>query len=108
MGANVLDINDENFENEVIKSQVPFLLDFGAVWCGPCKALAPVVDKLADECKGKTRVGKIDIDDSPNIAAKFGVRSVPTVVVFKDGKEAGRHVGMTGNVKDALLKLLGV
>lgn len=105
-GVNVLEINDLNFENEVLKSNQPFLLDFSAVWCGPCKVLAPIVEKLADEYKGKVRVGKLDIDESPGVASKFGIRGVPTVVVFKEGKEAGRHVGVTN--KDTLLKLLGV
>jgi thioredoxin 1 len=105
-GANVLEINDLNFETEVLKSQVPFLLDFSAVWCGPCRVLAPVVEKLADEYQGKARVGKLDIDDSPAVASKFGIRGVPTVLVFKDGKESGRHVGVTS--KDVLVKMLGV
>jgi thioredoxin 1 len=107
-GVNVLEINDLNFDGEVLKSPVPFLLDFGAVWCGPCKALEPIVEKLADEYQGKVRVGKLDIDDSPGVTIKFGVRGVPTVVVFKEGKESGRHVGVTTNVKEALVKLLGV
>jgi thioredoxin 1 len=105
-GANVLEINDGNFDTEVLKSAQPFLLDFSAVWCGPCKVLAPIVEKLADEYKGKVRVGKLDIDESPGVASKFGIRGVPTVVVFKEGKESGRHVGVTN--KDTLLKLLGV
>jgi thioredoxin 1 len=105
-GANVLEINDLNFDTEVVKSGVPFLLDFSAVWCGPCKALTPVVERLADEYKGRVRVGKLDIDDSPEVASKFGIKSVPTVVVFKEGRESGRHVGVTN--KETLLKLLGV
>jgi thioredoxin 1 len=105
-GANVLEINDGNFEAQVLKAEEPFLLDFSAVWCGPCKVLAPIVEKLADEYKGKVKVGKLDIDDSPSVASKFGIRGVPTVLVFKDGKEAGRHVGVTN--KETLLKLLGV
>jgi thioredoxin 1 len=105
-GANVLEINDLNFETEVIKSGVPFLLDFSAVWCGPCKALTPIVERLADEYKGKVRVGKLDIDDSPGVASKFAIKSVPTILVFKEGKESGRHVGVTN--KETLLKLLGV
>jgi thioredoxin 1 len=104
--ANVLEINDLNFEGEVLTSSVPFLLDFGAVWCAPCRQLAPIVEKLADEYVGKVRVGKIDIEDSPNVANKFGIRGVPTVLVFKDGKEAARHVGLTS--KEKLVKLLGV
>ena len=105
-GANVLEINDLNFDDEVVKSNVPFLLDFSAVWCGPCKALAPIVDRLADELKGKVKVGKLDIDDSPAVATKLAIKSVPTIVVFKSGKESGRHVGVTN--KDTLVKLLGV
>ncbi len=104
--VNVLEINDLNFDSEVLKSSVPFLLDFSAVWCGPCRVLAPVVEKLADEYQGKARVGKLDIDDSPAVASKFGIRGVPTVLVFKDGKESGRHVGVTS--KEVLVKLLGV
>ena len=105
-GANVLEINDLNFETEVLKSSVPFLLDFSATWCGPCKALSPVVEKLADEYTGKVRVGKLDIDDSPTVTNKFGIRGVPTILVFKGGAESGRHVGMTN--KETLIKLLGV
>jgi thioredoxin 1 len=105
-GVNVLEINDLNFDTEVLKSPVPFLLDFSAVWCGPCKVLGPVVEKLADEYQGKVRVGKLDIDDSPGVATKFGIRGVPTVLVFKEGKESGRHVGVTN--KETLLKLVGV
>jgi thioredoxin 1 len=104
--ANVLEINDLNFDAEVLKSSVPFLLDFGAAWCGPCKVLSPIVDKLADEFQGKVRVGKLDIDDSPGVATKFGIRGVPTVLVFREGQEAGRHVGVTN--KETLIKLLGV
>jgi thioredoxin 1 len=105
-GANVLEINDLNFDTEVVKSSVPFLLDFSAVWCGPCKALSPIVDRLADEYRGKVRVGKLDIDDSPGVASKFAIKSVPTLLVFKDGKESGRHVGLTN--KETLLKLIGI
>jgi len=107
-GANVLEINDLNFETEVLKSSVPFLLDFSATWCGPCKVLSPIVDKLADEYAGKAKVGKLDIDEAPGVAAKFGIRSVPTVLVFKNGAEAGRHIGMTANTKEKLVQLLGV
>jgi thioredoxin len=104
-GNNVLEITDGNFETEVLKSDQPFLLDFSAVWCGPCKMLSPIVEKIATENAGKYKVGKLDIDDSPGVAAKYGIRGVPTVVVFKAGKESGRHVGVTN--KETLLKLLG-
>ena len=105
-GKNVLEINDLNFEQEVAQSKEPFLLDFSATWCGPCKMLAPIVERIADENVGKVKVGKLDIDDSPGVATKFAIKGVPTVVVFKDGKELARHVGVTN--KENLLKLLGV
>lgn len=104
-GKNVLEINDLNFDAEVLQSKEPVLLDFSAVWCGPCKMLTPIVEKIADENVGKVKVGKLDIDDSPGVAAKFGIRGVPTVVVFKGGKESGRHVGVTN--KETLMKLIG-
>jgi len=105
-GANVLEINDLNFDGEVLKSTLPFLLDFSAVWCGPCRVLAPIVDKIADEFSGKVRVGKLDIDDSPATATKYGIRGVPTLLVFKDGKESARHIGVAN--KETLVKLIGV
>jgi len=91
--ANVLEVTDHNFQEKVLDSSVPVLLDFGAEWCGPCKAIAPYMDELADEYNGKALVGKIDLDESPMTAHKLGVRSIPTVVVFKDGKELARKVG---------------
>lgn len=105
MGANVLQFTDDNFDNEVLKSDVPVLVDFTATWCGPCKALAPVIENLASEGGGKTfKVGKLDIDEAASIARKYRVMSVPTVMVFKDGQVAAQHVGLTN--KDTLLKLL--
>jgi thioredoxin 1 len=104
-GKNVLEFNDGNFEAEVLKSSTPVLVDFTATWCGPCKALAPIVEKIADESVGKFKVGKLDIDDSPGITQKYGVRGVPTVMIFKNGEKAAQHVGVTN--KETLLKLLG-
>ncbi len=103
---NVHAFNESNFESEVLKSDVPVLVDFTATWCGPCKALAPIVEKIADEFPGKIKVGKLDIDDSPNVTAKYGVRSVPTVMVFKGGQKSGQHVGLTN--RDKLVSLLGL
>jgi thioredoxin 1 len=103
-GKNVLELNDGNFDTEVIKSEQPVLVDFSATWCGPCKVLTPIVEKLADEYAGQFKVGKIDIDESPNVTAKFGIRGVPTVIVFKKGEKAGQHVGVTN--KETLLKLV--
>ena len=105
-GKNVHEFNESNFESEVLKSDVPVLVDFTATWCGPCKALAPIVEKIAEDFHGKVKVGKLDIDASPDITAKYSVRSVPTVIVFKGGKKDGQHVGLTNREK--LLKLIGV
>ncbi|HND33739.1 MAG TPA: thioredoxin [Myxococcota bacterium] len=105
-GANVKTFTSGNFEAEVLKSEVPVLVDFTATWCGPCKALAPVVDKLADDYAGKVKVGKLDIDENSNIAQKYGIRSVPTVMVFKGGAKAAQHIGLTN--RDNLIKLLGI
>ena len=105
-GKNVQIFNQSNFESEVLKSDVPVLVDFTATWCGPCKALAPIVEKIADEFQGKVKVGKLDIDESPDVTARYGVRSVPTVIVFKGGQKSGQHVGLTN--RDKLVALLGL
>jgi thioredoxin 1 len=103
---NVQSFTEANFESEVLKSDVPVLVDFTATWCGPCKALAPIIDKVADEFEGKVKVGKVDIDDAPAIATKYGIRSVPTVLVFKNGEKTSQNVGLT--TRDKLVGLLGV
>lgn len=105
MANNVLELTDDNFESEVINSDVPVLVDFTATWCGPCKALAPVVESLATETAGKYKVAKLDIDDASGVARKYKVMSVPTLMVFKEGRVSGQHVGLTN--KETLLKLLG-
>ncbi|MEZ4300858.1 MAG: thioredoxin [Polyangiaceae bacterium] len=105
-GKNVHTFNQSNFESEVLKSDLPVLVDFTATWCGPCKALAPIVEKLADEFQGKIKVGKLDIDESPDVTARYGVRSVPTVIVFKGGAKSGQYVGLTN--RDKLVALLGL
>jgi thioredoxin 1 len=104
-GKNVIELTDDNFENEVLKAKEPVLVDFTATWCGPCKMLSPIVEKIADENVGKFKVGKLDIDDAPKVTQKYGIRGVPTVIVFKAGEKAGQHVGVTN--KETLLKLLG-
>jgi thioredoxin 1 len=105
-GKNMHHFTDTNFEEEVLKSDLPVLVDFTATWCGPCKALAPIVEKLADEYEGKIKVGKCDTDESKQIAMKYGIRSVPTVMVFRGGQKTNQHVGLT--TKDKLVKLVGV
>jgi thioredoxin 1 len=103
-GKNVIELTDDNFDAEVVSSPIPVLVDFTATWCGPCKMLAPIVEKIADENVGKYKVAKLDIDDAPKVTQRFGVRSVPTVLVFKGGSKAGQHVGVTN--KETLIKML--
>jgi thioredoxin 1 len=101
----VLVFNDLNFDQEVLQSDQPVLVDFTATWCGPCRALAPIIDQVAEALDGKVKVGKVDIDEAPLTAGKFGVRGVPTVMVFKGGERSAQHVGLT--TKQKLLDLVG-
>jgi thioredoxin 1 len=86
-------VTDKTFENEVLKSSEPVLVDFFAEWCGPCKAMAPALDQVAAEMKGKLKVVKVDVDQNPGITAKYAIRAMPTLLVFKDGKVVGQNVG---------------
>lgn len=101
---NVQVFNDINFDQEVLKAEGPVLVDFTATWCGPCKALSPIVEQVADELAGTVKVGKLDVDESPLTASKYGVRGVPTLIVFKGGERAAQHVGLT--TKQKLLALV--
>jgi thioredoxin 1 len=96
---NVFEVTDSNFDAEILKSPVPVLVDFWAVWCAPCRAIAPHVDAIANDYAGKVRVGKLDIDSNPEIPSKFEVRSIPTVLVFKEGKVVGQIVGAVPKAK---------
>ena len=86
-------ITTANFEEEVLKSEIPVLVDFWATWCGPCRLIAPVVAEIAAEYEGKVKVGKVNVDDEIAIAAKFGITAIPTLLVFKDGKVANQQIG---------------
>lgn len=86
-------ITDENFEQEVVNSDLPVLIDFWAVWCGPCKAIAPIVEELADEYNGKVKFGKLDVDNNQQTSIKYGVRSIPTLLLFKEGKLKDTIIG---------------
>lgn len=107
MAGHVCEFTHENFDAEVLQATtVPVLVDFTATWCGPCKAMAPIVAKLADEFVGKVKVGKLDIDNHRPIAEKYRIRSVPTLMVFRGGQQVGVHVGLT--TRDKLVKLLNL
>lgn len=107
-GKNVHSVNDLSFEAEVLKSDVPVLVDFTATWCGPCRQIAPFIDQVGDEYVGRVKVVKVDIDESPGTAQKFGIRGVPTLYVFKGGQVVAQQVGavpkstITGLVARAL------
>jgi thioredoxin 1 len=93
MGSAVT-FTDSNFETEVIQSPIPVLVDFWAPWCGPCRQIAPVIEQLAGEYAGSVKVGKLDVDQSPNTAMKFGVMNIPTLIVFKAGEPVQRFQGV--------------
>jgi len=86
MGENTVEITDSNFESEVVKSTTPVLVDFWAAWCAPCRALAPTIDSIAVEYKGRVKVGKLDVDANGSTAARFNIRGIPTLLVIKDGQ----------------------
>jgi thioredoxin 1 len=92
-GQNVLQVNDGNFETEVLQSDVPVLVAFAATWCGPCKQIAPLLDQLADEYEGRVLVAKVDIDESPGLAKSFQIRGVPTLCVVKGGEVVAKQAG---------------
>ena len=102
--ANVVTLSGANFEAEVVKSPVPVLVDFWAEWCGPCKMIAPVLDQLADEKVGKLKIGKINVDDNADLATRFNIRSIPTLLLFQGGMVKEQMVGMLA--KSALEKKL--
>ncbi len=107
MAGNVLEFTDASFKSEVIDASVPVMVDFWAPWCGPCRMLAPTIEKLAASYQGKVKVGKLDTDQNPDTPSSLRISSIPTVIFFKDGKEVDRLVGNNpeSRYKDALGKL---
>lgn len=89
-----LELTDDNFESLVLQSEKTVLVDFWAIWCGPCKVLSPIIDELSNEYEGKAVIGKVNVDANPEITSKFGVRNIPTVFIFKDGKIVDKQVGV--------------
>jgi thioredoxin 1 len=101
----VLTFGDANFEQEVLQASVPVLVDFWATWCAPCKAIAPIIDAIAEDYDGKIKVGKVNVDDNPGTPGKYGVRGIPTVILFKDGKVMDQVVGAVPKAQlEALIK----
>lgn len=108
MAGAVNEVTDSSFESEILKSSTPALVDFWAVWCGPCRAVAPVVEQLAEQYKGQVKFAKLDIDQNPIVAQRFDVRSIPTLLVFKGGQVTGQIVGAVpkAKIEDLIKKAL--
>ena len=94
-----IEVNGNNFQQEVLESSIPVLVDFWASWCMPCRMLAPTIEKLAEENQGKLKVCKLNTDENQNIAAQYGIQGIPTLIIFKEGKEVGRTVGAMSKEK---------
>lgn len=103
-----LEVNDSNFDEVVLKSDKPVLVDFWAEWCGPCRMVGPIIEEISNEFSGKALVVKCDVDNSPAVAAKYGIRNIPTILFFKDGKIADKQVGAVpkGNFVTKLTALI--
>ncbi len=98
-------LTNENFDEEVLKSDIPVLVDFWAVWCGPCKMIAPVVEEIATEYEGRVKVGKVNVDEQQRLAIRFGISSIPTLLVFKNGEIVNKSVGFIPKADiEALIK----
>ena len=106
MNEFVAEVTDTNWENEVLKSDRSVLVDFWAAWCGPCRMLAPTVEAVAERFQGKAKVVKINVDENIESPAKYGIRGIPTLILFHNGQEVDRHVGVPANAKDAIAQMI--
>ena len=104
MSEQIKDVSDNSFEADVLQSDQPVLVDFWAEWCGPCRMMTPVVESVAQKFQGMAKVFKLNVDDNPSISQRFGIKGIPTMIVFKDGKEAERLVGATS--EQAITRLI--
>jgi thioredoxin 1 len=104
MAGNILELNSGNFKTTVEAGATPVLVDFWAPWCGPCRVIAPILEEVAKEFEGKARIAKVNVDDSPDIASQFGVRGIPTLILFKEGQIKGQMVG--ANPKSNIVQLI--
>jgi thioredoxin 1 len=99
VGDHTVEFTDDNFQDEVIEATGGVLVDFWAPWCGPCRQIAPLIDQLAEQYSGKVKIGKINIDDNPSITSQYGIQSIPTLILFKDGEVSERFMGMPPKAK---------
>ena len=101
-----IEVNSQNFKQEVLQSDIPVLVDFWATWCGPCRMIAPMLEEIAKEYDGKIKVAKINVDDEIKLAREFGIMSIPTIIVFENGTEKAKKIGLS--TKEEILKLLNI
>ena len=108
-GLGVIEVNDGNFDQEVLQSQVPVLVDFWAVWCGPCKAIAPIIESLATAYAGKVKIAKMNVDQSPSTPMRYRVQAIPTLIFFKDGKPVDQLLGYNPQnvIEEKIQRLVG-
>ena len=106
MSEFVTEVNDGNFEREVLEAREPVLVDFWAAWCAPCRMLAPTVESLAEKYRGKAKIVKLNVDDNVAVSSSYGIKGIPTLVLFRDGQEAERVVGVPTNAKDYISQML--